>query len=617
MREKIPGRRTAPVRREAVRTILTNLGRALKMVWAATPGWTTAWGGLLLVQGLLPAASVYLTKVLIDALTVAVGGGLAWEAVRPVLLPAGLMVAVLLLTQVIKELTAWVRAGQAEYMQDHIKERIHAQAAVVDLEFFETPEYFDQMERANREANPRIRSLLENIGGLFRNATTLVAIAALLVPYGVWVPLALLLSTLPAFWVVIWYNRHHHAWWKDTTEKRRWVEYFNAVLTLPYYAAEVRIFALNDFFQAAYRNLRTELRAGRLALLRRRGLAGFAAGLLALLVSGGALAWMLVGAFQGRATLGDLALFYQAFNQGQGLLRTLLGNLGQLYGDLLFLEHLFFFLDLQPKVEQAVHPAPVPERLHTGIVIEHVDFRYPGSDRLALEDFSLTIPAGKTVAIVGPNGAGKSTLIKLLCRFYDPVAGRVLLDGVDYRDLSREDLWRRLTILFQIHVNYAGPVRGSIEIGDVDAEHTPERLAEAARLGMADELIEKMPHGFETILHKQFSGGIDLSGGEWQRLALARAFYRNAPVVLLDEPTSYMDSWTETRWIERFLDFARDRTALIVTHRFSTAIRADLIYVMNEGKVIETGSHEELLALNGFYASSWRAQVQAGDDALY
>ena len=586
------------------------------MIWTATRTWTLVWGVLLLLQGLLPAANVYLTKVLVDALTAAVGAGIAWESVRTVLLPAVLMGGVLLLTQIIQEVLGWVRTGQAEYMQDYIKERIHAQAAVVDLEFFETPEYFDQMERANQEANPRIRSLLENVGSLFRNTTTLLAIAALLIPYGIWVPLALLLSTLPAFAVVVWYNRHHHTWWKDTTEKRRWVGYFDAVLTLPYYAAEVRIFTLNAVFQQAYGSLREELRDGRLRLMRKRSLAALVAGSLALLVSGGAMAWMMWGALQGRATLGDIALFYQAFNQGQGLMRTLLGNIGQLYGDLLFLEHLFHFLDLRPKLQQTENPVSVPEDLRVGIEIEDVSFRYPGSDQLALKDFSLSIPAGKTIAIVGPNGAGKSTLIKLLCRFYDPVAGRVTLDGVDYRDLDRDELWRRLTILFQIHVNYAGPVRGSIEIGDIEADHTPERLAEAARLGMADELIEKMPHGFDTILHKQFTGGIDLSGGEWQRLALARAFYRPAPIVILDEPTSYMDSWTETRWLDRFFECVRDRTAIIVTHRFSTAIRADLIYVMNEGKVVESGSHEELLALNGFYASSWRAQMQASDDTL-
>lgn len=584
---------------------------ALRLIWEAARGWTLWWFVILVIQGLLPTATVYLTKVLVDSVAAAVGGGLSPENVRLVLVPALLMAGVLLLTQVLKGVANWVRTAQSEQVQDHVKTLIHEKAAEVDLEFYETAGYYDHMSRANGQAASRSMSLLQNIGGLLQNAITLVGIAALLIPYAWWLPLALLFSTLPAFWVVVHHNNLHHEWWEATTKDRRWVNYFDRVLTDPTTAPEVRIFGLGNRFRTAYKDLRRVLRESRLRLLRNQNIAGLWAGVSALVITGAVMVWMVWRALQGAATLGDLALFYQAFNQGQGLMRALLSSAGNLYTDALFLEHLFTFLELKPGVKSPEEPHPTPDALEKGIRFEHLGFRYPETERWALRGFSLEIPARKTVAIVGPNGAGKSTLAKLLCRFYDPEEGRILIDGTDIRDLDVKALRRMLTAMFQHPVRYVATAAENISLGDVEAEAHPERIREAARAGGALEIIESLPDGYDTLLSRQFKDGTELSGGQWQRVTLARAFFRQAPIVILDEPTSFMDSWAETQWLERFRKLVEDRTAIIITHRFTTAMRADIIHVMEEGRIIESGRHEELLRRGGAYAASWSAQMDA------
>ncbi|MGH7443640.1 MAG: ABC transporter ATP-binding protein, partial [Longimicrobiales bacterium] len=461
-------------------------------------------------------------------------------------------------------------------------------------------------------AETRVASVLQNVGHLAQNVVTLLAISGILLTYSIFLPLLLLLSTLPALLVVARHHRRQHSWWEQSTETRRWVAYYDLVLTARQFAAELRIFQLNGHFQAAYRALRKVLREGQLRLVRQQSLGNLSASLLAFVFMGVAMAWMALQLMAGSATLGDLALFYAAFSQGQGLMRTLLSSVGQLYGDSLFLSHLFAFLAIHPRMRDTVDGTATPARLEKSIEIRNVSFRYPGTEQLALRQFNMTIPAGKIVAIVGPNGAGKSTLIKLLCRFYDPESGTVSMDGVDVRRIGIEQLWRRMTVLFQDYVNYAGTVGESITMGDLFSDHSRERVEAAAQIGGAYDVARRLAHGFDTILGKQFRGGVDLSSGQFQRVALSRTFYRDAPIVILDEPTSYMDSWAEAGWLDRFCDAMRGRTAIVVTHRFTTAMRADVIFVLNEGRVEESGSHAALLARNGLYAKSWRAQVRAG-----
>ncbi len=589
--------------------------RALHLIRKATGRWTLVWAGLLLIQGVLPALIVYLSKILVDQIALVIGAADTATALWSMAPPLAWLGGVMLLTQLLQGAIAWVRAAQDELLQDYIKAQVHEQAARVDLEFYESPAYFDEMERANSQADKDSLALLESLGQIIQHSITLVAIAALIIPYGIWLPIALFVSTLPALWVVIRHNLLHHAWWKDTTEKRRRTQYYDWILTNRYYAYEVRIFKLSAHFRARFNALRTTLRKAQLKLMKKQGIAQATAGSSAFLVTGGVMGWMLVRAIQGRATLGDLALFYQAFQKGQSLMRTLLQGVGRVYTSMLFLEHLFNFLDIKPVMQTTKAKAEMPAAPYS-VDISGVDFRYPGSEQLALENFNLHIPAGETIAILGPNGAGKSTLIKMLCRFYDPEKGSIKLNGVDIRDVPHQALLQEITVLFQYWVNYAGTLAETIALGDIRAEMDRDRVKLAAEASGVDSMLSVLPAGYDTLLDKRFSGGVDLSGGQWQRVALARAFYRKASILLLDEPTSAMDPWAESRWLDRFFELAKDRTTLVVTHRLSTAMRADKIYVMDEGRVIEAGTHEALLAQGGMYATSWADKMRTDRQEL-
>ena len=290
------------------------------------------------------------------------------------------------------------------------------------------------------------------------------------------------------------------------------------------------------------------------------------------------------------------------------MMRSLLGSAGEIYRNIMFLENLFEFLALKPRVSSPVKPLPHPG-LQKALELQDITFCYPGTVRPALSNFNLTIPAGQITALVGENGAGKTTLIKLICRFHDPEKGRLLIDGTDIRNLSLPVLRERITVLFQEPVRYHDTVFNNIAFGDIDSHPGMDRIEAAARASGADAPISRLPNGYEVVLGKWF-GGAELSGGEWQRLALARAFLRTAELIILDEPTSAMDSWAEADWMLRFRKLVAGRTALIITHRFTTALHADVIHVMNNGRIIESGSHEELLATQGRYEESWRRQMR-------
>ena len=595
---------------------LRYLPRTLHLVWLAARYWSVLWATLLIVQGFLPVVLVLLTKELVDGLAGAIGTPVDFSAGTPIFLPAFLIGGVLLLGELLRGTSDWIRAVQASLVEDHISGLVQEKSINADLSFYESPDYHDHLHRARAEAATRPIALLENGGSLIQHCITLVAMAGVLIPYGLWMPVALVVSTLPALLVVVRFAVRQHQWQARTTESERRGFYYDWVMTAGETAAELRLFNLGGYFRSAYQTLRAWLRRGHLQLHKAQALAEFAAGVIALLISASCLAWMGWQAMQGQATLGDLALFYQAFSLGQRLVRTLLGNVGQIYYNLLFLGNLFEFLDLKSEVLDPPRPraAPSLDGNGLGILFKEVSFAYPGSDRVALRGLQLEIPAGTIAAIVGANGAGKSTLLKLLCRFYDPQQGRIELGDIDLRELSLKDLRELVTVLYQEPVHYNASVAENIALNRLTTTSRDE-IEAAARAAGADSLIAGLPMGYDTLLGRWFSGGVELSVGEWQRIALARAFLRRAPLMILDEPTSAMDSWAEGDWLQRFRSLAVGRTALIVTHRFTTAMQADVIHVMDDGRVIESGSHGELLRQRGAYARSWLMQMRAEQSA--
>lgn len=595
---------------------LSYLPQTFRLVWVAAQYWTLAWVVLLVVQGLLPVGTVYLTRFLVNSLVAVAGTGSSWKNIQPLLMPAALMAGVLLLSEFLRSASEWIRTAQSELVQEHISGLIHEKSIAVDLAFYESSGYYDHLERARSDASSRSLALLENTGSLLQNSITLIAMAAVLIPFGAWLPFVLLFGTLPAFFVVLRLNRRYHRWWQQTTTDRRWLQYYEMLLTHSAAASELRLFNLGPHFRLNYQVLSRRLRIQRLKLIKNQSLGRLGASAIALVISGTALAWMARQVLLGLLTLGDLALFYQAFNQSQNLMRSLLGNLGQIHTNSLFLSSLFEFLRLKPQVVAPQKPLAIPPGLKKEIRFQQISFRYPGSKRAVLQDFNLTIPAGQIVAIVGDNGAGKSTLIKLLCRFYDPEAGSVELDGVDIRDLSVEELRRLITVLFQFPLTYHATAAQNIALGDLSLAASTAEIEVAARGAGAHEIITRLPQGYDTHLGKWFTNGTELSGGEWQRVALARAFLRQAQIIVLDEPTSAMDSWAEADWLERFRTLANGRTAIVITHRFTLAMRADMIHVMREGQIVESGNHNQLLAQGGLYAQSWTAQTQSSPSPI-
>ncbi|MBN1382103.1 MAG: ABC transporter ATP-binding protein [Deltaproteobacteria bacterium] len=595
------------------KTQLPYLSKTFGLVYRAAGFLTAAGFVLLLIQGLLPVASVYLTKIIVDGVAdlIRTGGGI--PALLRLLPAVAAMASVLIGMEVFQSISRWLRTAQSEQVQDYIHTRIHEQAMRLDLSFYDSPDYYDQLHRARIDALNRPAALIENTGALLQSLVTLLAMAGVLLTFGVWIPILLAASTLPALAVVMRHSLRFHDWRLRNTMAIRQTNYYDMMLTSREGAAEMRLFQLGPHFRRLFSDLRARLRREKINLARDEAVATAWAALLGLAGMAGVLAWMGLQAARGLLTLGDLALLLQAFFQGQRMMRSLLGSAGEIYRNITFLENLFEFLALTPNIREPHQQLPHPG-LKDGIKMENIIFRYPGSSRPALDHFHLSLPAGSITAVVGENGAGKSTLIKLLSRFYDPTDGRILLDDIDIRTLSQEDLRRHITVLFQEPVRFHDTVFNNIAFGDL--EHKPDLLEieEAAKAAGADAPISRLPETYAAVLGKWF-GGAELSGGEWQRLALARAFLRKAQLVILDEPTSSMDSWAEVDWLMRFRQLVTGRTALIITHRFTTAMQADVIHVMDQGRIIESGSHKDLLSAGGRYAASWTRQMQGGQIA--
>jgi ATP-binding cassette subfamily B protein len=596
---------------------LPYLPRALGLVWGVARGWTIAWVILLIVQGLLPAALVYLTKLVVDGVVGTLKNNSDWPSVRSVLIKVALLGGVMILMEVARVAISWIRRVQSELLQDQITDLIHTKSIAADLAFYEFPDYYDHLHRARGEATYRPLALLENLGSLFQNGITLVAMGAILIPLGPWLSFALVISTLPAFFVVVHYALAQYHWHLRTTSEERRTRYYDWVLTSGEAAAELRLFGLGKQFQTAYQGLRRKLRGERLSLARKQSLAELGASVAALLFAGAALAWMVWKALHAQISLGDLALIYAAFNQGQRLIRTLLESVGQLYANSLFLGNLFEFLALEPLVvDPPRNESKSIETLGREITFQDVTFSYPDSRLRALDGFNLSIRAGHIVAIVGPNGAGKSTLLKLLCRFYDPARGTIQLDGLDLKQIRTEELRRLITVLFQQPMHYNTTLAENVAYGAISEPRSSAEIEAAVKAAGAEEIVARLPEGYDSILGKWFVGGTELSVGEWQRIALARAFLRKSPIIILDEPTSALDPWAEADWLLRFRRLAVGRTAIVITHRFTTAMHADIIHVMEHGRIIESGSHYELLDRNGRYAESWKGQMEATPHAV-
>ena len=586
------------------------LRRALILVWDSAKAWTTAGLGLMAIQSFLPLLTLYLIKLIVDAVAAGIRAPDKAYALSQVFLWVGLTGLAALLTAGCRTLADIVREHQSQLVTDHVTDVIHRQSAAVDLAYYEDSRYYDTLHRAQQEAPHRPNHIVQALTQLGQSGISLVALAGLLFYLHWSVAVILFAAVLPGIIVKIRHADRLYEWQSRSTETERRTYDYHRMLTDELHAKEVRLFDLGNLFRRWHRDLREKLRGERLRLAKSRSVFDFIAQTGAIVALFGMLAFIASRTINGAMTLGDMVMYYQAFQRAQGYLQEIMGGLTGLYEDSMFLNHFYDFLDIKPKTATPEHCVAVPRPMQKGIVLEHVSFRYPSAGSEVLHDIDLKIRPGDVVALVGDNGAGKTTLAKLLCRLYDPAGGRVTMDGTDFRDFDIQAMRREITMIFQDYIHYPLTVRENIWLGDVSLSPDDDRVRLAAQQSGADGIISHLPHGYETILGNRYNGGAELSIGEWQKVALARAFLRDAQLIILDEPTSAMSARMEHEIFQAFRTLLNGRSALIISHRFSTVRMADLICVLEGGRIVESGSHEELIKLGGRYARLYEIQAQ-------
>ncbi|MGC9502457.1 ABC transporter ATP-binding protein [Baaleninema sp.] len=587
-----------------------HLGRAMRIVWESGPIWTIARTALTIVQSCLPITRLYIMKLLLDAITTGFDASnpeTAFAKVTPLVIAMGV---VNLTGAMLSSVSTLVNQYQQQVVSDRLLEIIHDQAITVDLEHYENPTYYDILDRAKNEANGvplRLLNRLEQVGSNFVQLATM---GATLLTFNWLVAGVLFLPVIPRILVRVAFVREIHRWLKQRTATQREAGYYNSLVLNDQHAKEIRLFDLGKLFSDRFRRLRWRLRKERLAITLRRTTADFLTTLISVVATWGVYAYVAYQTVQGNITVGDLVLYNQAFRKAYSSLWNILQGVAGLYEDNQYLSYLFEFLSIKPKIVDPPYPKPVPRPMQTGLAFENVDFRYPDSERQALKNIDLTLQPGEVIALVGENGSGKTTLIKLLCRLYDPTAGHITLDGIDLRDLAVKDLRRQISVIFQDYAKYHLTARENIWLGNVDCSPDDESIVAAARRAGADEVIQSLPRGYDNILGKRFESGEELSIGQWQKVSIARAFLRDSQIIVLDEPTSALDPKAEYEVFKKFRELLQGQSAVLITHRLSTVRMADCIYVLDKGRIVESGPHEVLMEQQGVYARLFETQAR-------
>jgi ATP-binding cassette subfamily B protein len=580
--------------------------RALELVWTTNRNLTLALAALTLVAGVLPAGVAYIGALIVDAVVTAIRTASLAGRVVDLVVIEGVLVALIAAAQ--RGLSVCQSLLRAQLGQ-RVNVMILEKALTLDLQHFEDSEFYDKLTRARREASTRPLSLVTRTFGLVQNGISLVSYGALLAHFSPWAVAVLLLAGVPAFIAEAKFSGDAFRLFRWRSPETRMQLYLETVLGREDHAKEVKLYGLGPRLLERYRDIFRRIYREDRALTLRRDAWGFCLGLIGTAALYGAYAWIAVSTVARVITLGQMTMYVALFRQGQSAVSAILAAVGGMYEDNLYLSTLYEYLETPvPKSAGAAVRGPRPE---DGIRFEDVSFTYPDAEEPALEHITLQLRPGESLALVGENGSGKTTLIKLLTRLYAPTSGRILLDGQDLASWDETALRERIGVIFQDFARYQMLVGENVGAGDERFFEDEARWRTAAAKGRASDFIETLPQGYNTQLGKWFRDGRELSGGQWQKIALSRAFMRTrADILVLDEPTAAMDAQAEAEVFEHFRQLARERITILISHRFSTVRMADQIAVLNRGSIVERGSHEELMRLNGNYARLFSLQAR-------
>ncbi|MCL7713792.1 ABC transporter ATP-binding protein [Stenotrophomonas mori] len=595
---------------------MRNLPPFLRQIWQTSPALTLTSLGLRLVRALMPVAMLYVGKLIIDEAVRLAGAGampplgeaLASGHLDTLLELLLLELCIAIGSDLLGRLVNYADSLLSELFTNVTSVRLMEHAAELDLEDFEDPELQDRLDRARRQTMGRM-NLMSQLLGQAQDAITVVSFAAGLVAYAPWLIVLLAVALVPAFLGESHFNTLGYSLNFSWTPERRQLDYLRQVGASVETAKEVKIFNLHRFLIDRYRLLAGRFYQANRTLARKRAFWGTLLAALGTLGYYTAYAYIAWRTIRGDFSIGDLTFLSGSFLRLRQLLEGLLTGFSQVAGQALYLDDLFSFFAIEPEIRSRPDAVPVPRPIRDGFVFENVGFRYPDAEHWAVRHLDFHLRAGEVIALVGENGAGKTTLVKLLARLYDPDEGRILLDGRDLRDYDLDDLRANMGVIFQDFVRYHLTAGENIGVGLVEALQDEQRIRGAARRALADEVIEGLPDGYGQLIGRRFKSGVDLSGGQWQKIAIARAYMRDAQVMILDEPTAALDARAEFEVFQRFKELSDERTAVLISHRFSSVRMADRILVLAGGRIEASGTHAELMAEGGRYAELFELQA--------
>lgn len=585
---------------------LGNLPAFLKLVWRTSPALTVATALIRIVRSAIPVSILYVGKLIIDQVVHLSRGTTdahtyLWELVA-------IEFALAILSDALGRASSLIDSILGDLFSNHTSVKIMEHAATLDLEQFEDSNFYDKLERARQQTVGRT-VLLSQVLSQLQDLITMAFLAAGLVVFNPWLMVLLFVAVLPAFMGEAYFSDQTYSLGRSQTPERRELDYVRYIGASDETAKEVKLFNLSRFLIDRFKQLSQKFYQDNKKLAIKRSLWGTAFSLFGTLGYYGAYVFIIYKTIEGRISIGDLTFLAGSFRQLRALLDGILTRFTAVSQGAIYLKDFFEFFQIQPTIFPSTHALPFPNPIKQGFVFENVSFKYVNSERWAVHNLSFTLDAGEKLALVGENGAGKTTLVKLLARLYDPTEGRILLDGHDLRAYNLAELRKNVGVIFQDYIRYQMTVSQNIAVGNIDEKENRELIVQSARKSLADRLIHKLSDKYDQALGKRFNQGVELSGGEWQKIALARAYMKEAQLLILDEPTSALDARAEYEVFQRFADLTEGKTAVLISHRFSTVRMADRILVLDKGELLELGSHRELLQKNGRYAELFNLQA--------